>query len=251
MSTTTITTFTDGLAGYWPFDYDYDDAAGSNDGTPVGSPSFVPSSIIQGISLTESDYINIGNVLNFGADDSFSLSAVFNILADNDNTSGALISKVTSTTIYGYTLNVIPLSGHVTIAIGDNSAIVTASSSPGSISKNTFYRATARINRITDIMDLFINQMGESFAPAHAANSDISAIGSLSTNDNLRIGRSHDDQLRYAGIIDDVRVYNRALTDLEVCALGAWPNKESGQCYWFGQEKTPESWTRQKPSQGG
>lgn len=243
---TTVTTFLNGLLSHWPFDSDYDDAAGSNDGTPAGSPSFVPGAVSQAVSLpTVNDYINIGNVLNFGADDSFTLSAIFNFSDDTDAGQEEIITKAISTVVQGYFLAIQPALGRVKIVIGDDSSNIAAVTIDNVIVKDTFYRLTGRVNRLTDRMDLFLNEMGEDAAPVSMGNVDISSVGTLTTSHHLRIGRAADNNQRFKGIIDDVRIYDRALTNLEVCGLGAWPNRENNQCHWADKKKASGSWSEQ------
>ena len=75
----------------------------------------------------------------------------------------------------------------------------------------TFF--TAMIDRDSDLLKLSIN--GDSFA-----TTDISGLGTIGSNaDPVRIGYEKANNDYFYGAIDEVRIYNRALTETEVTTL--------------------------------
>ena len=66
-----------------------------------------------------------------------------------------------------------------------------------------------------DNFDLYINNVARSITIENNMADDIS----MDTNQNLNIGRAPYDAMYFSGVMDDIRIYDRALTIPEIQSL--------------------------------
>ncbi|MDA1169405.1 MAG: LamG domain-containing protein, partial [bacterium] len=215
----------DGLVGYWKLDEGAgtsaaDSSGHGNSGTLTNGPTW-SADPTNSISFTNpyaldfdgvDDYVDGGNnnSLTFGAGNSFSYSVWFKQDTAQSGWRGLVYhdSAGKSQGHIGLQATTRYLSG----GTGDGSTWQTNSSTYVPV-VNTWVHAVVTLDRGTNVMKLYADgvEVG-SFAHAHVPASP--TLG-------LRIGEGSPGTERFDGSLDDVRIYNRALTASEVSSLAA------------------------------
>ena len=212
---------TNGLVGQWSFDgkdmvRNVADTSGqTNHGFLVSFPA-TSSVVLQGkigqaLMFSGSNYVNVGNasILDYGSTNSFSASAWFKT-SDVVSTQVILGKKQTSGTAAGYMMRV--TSSALQIIIGDGTNTVTANSA-STLLPNTWYQGVIVLNRATNLASVYINGV------LSGTPQSISVVGSLSNALAFRIGAVNNNVTSWGGSLDDVRVYNRVITQAEITTL--------------------------------
>jgi len=186
----------DGLVSRYKFDGDAGDSAGSNHGTEVGDPCYAPGMHGQAISLDGSgDYVDCGNDSSFDINDSITLSAW--IKGTFNNNWDGIITK-------GY-------DWQLTKGMGDEAVFFCLG--PGSIIGST---------NIND--DQWHHVVGVCDGSRLSLYVDGKLDGFTQTSGSLRVSGSNvyiggGVSTSFNGLIDDVRIYNRALSVEEIRTL--------------------------------
>ena len=200
---------TNGLAGYWAFDNNYNDSSGlGNNLTPINSPVFTPGYIYYALDDTKggSAYAPDNATFAMGSNESFTVScwirpsnvgAINCVLAKGDYQSG------TNDTFVIYN------SGKVfRFGLGDGSSFDTVDA-PVSLSPLTWYNLVGVYDSVAGQINLWVN--GVSNAPVPWTTGTYHSAGPLS------IGAAPDHTYAFSGIIDEVILWtNRALTGAEI-----------------------------------
>lgn len=224
---TTPTSADTALKGYWSFDgadlsgtTASDRSGAGNDGTLTGGPVAAIGKIGQALSFDDvNDYISVpaNSSLQIAGD----VTVAVNIkISSGASGSGSIITQSagneleTGNFLYGLH---IPAAGNGTTDIewyheyGAGSNIIVSFNT--NLSFNTWYNIVAVRNDTTKTVALYVN--GALFQSQSYTNS---ATGG--NNTSMSIGQSLSAGGHwFGGSIDDVRVYNRALTATEVTAL--------------------------------
>ena len=195
----------------WKLDGAVDDSYGSNSGTNNGV-TFTDGVDGQAGSFANGDYIGIGDSLDFGTS-SFSISTWINPAPDESTKYYYIVSKGNSP---GYLLR-INSDDTVTGRISDGSGTVSTVSRE-TISNNNWYHLTYAVNRNDNNSRIYINGVQQDSA-------DISAIGDITNSGSFEIGRVDGTSGPYEGLIDDVRIYSKALNPKEIFELYRWGTK--------------------------
>lgn len=229
----------DGLVGYWKMDeasWVNDcstatvlDSSGNNNhgkscpnaaGTQPAGGKFGNGGSFDG----SNDYVNIGNQssLNFGSQ-SFTVS-----FWTKNPISGRAIAKMNWTGTgdpndeAGWYVSAI--SSGLDWGIGDGTNLWLKPTYPYTFNSNQWYLVTGVFNKETGYFYGYINN-------DLIGSNDISAYGSVTNNKSFMIGRRDCSAPTYFnGLIDEVRIYNRALSPAEVKALYEWASGPVG--YW-------------------
>jgi formylmethanofuran dehydrogenase subunit C len=215
-----------GLVGYWKFDEGVgtvakDSSGNGNDGTLTNGPiwsSTVPTTRFynpKSLSFDGvNDYVNAGNGSALNIDGDVTVSAWVNTNGYNFASNLAIIDRFDGSRI-PYALSATENSGDMwwfAIFDGTNAPAV------GSIiSFNTnWHHITGMRHQASDTIKLYVDGVLTSAATDTTA-------GSLSTNTNTYIGARLQGGLQRAfpGLIDDVRIYNRALSASEIATLAS------------------------------
>ena len=204
-----------GLVGWWKFDEGsgtvaYDSSGNGNNGNLTNGPTWVTGKIGGALSFDGlDDYFEVPS-RTWGIDNLLSLSLWYKI---ESTTSGAAFSLGSSPYDNETLLLFSPNIKFYHHKSGGNYALLQASSqlSLWSHFVGLFYNGFA-----SDQMKLFVN--GNS-VDAEYSTSGSPALLSDIENRKLRIGRRVDNSGFYKGLIDDVRIYDRALSAEEVQAL--------------------------------
>jgi hypothetical protein len=198
---------TNGLVGWWPFNGNANDESGNgNNGTVNGATltsdrlgNSNKAYIFNGIS--NKIEISSTNQLNFGVNPSFSISVWIN---KQTQVSGGVISKA------------VPLNGFswkgFNLVFDDFQIGYPCLSNVVSPSINSWNNLVYTINNgsvIAYLNGVIANQ----FYCAQIINN------SISTNENLYFGVDRDGNNYFQGQIDDIGIWNRALSQQEITAL--------------------------------
>ena len=206
----------------WNFDNNANDSAGSNHGTPHGNPTYVAGKFGQAISLDGDDYVDCGNPaeLNFATGD-WSICAwinttqsddTFTIFANGGDESGGI----------RYTLAVGETGGAGTIVLttDDDDAKRQAVSSAGAVNDGEWHHVVGlRAGNTTQVyvdgvLDGTITlPLGYDLSGTSQHNAYVGAI----TDHRDATGNTLDKL--FVGALDDVRIYNYALSPAEIMSV--------------------------------
>jgi predicted outer membrane repeat protein len=206
------------LVGWWKFDEGTAgtayDSAGTNHGTVYG-PNWTSGQINGALSFDGTDdYVEVADApsLRFGQYDSFSMSFWARPLS-----SGYVLSKMRtsncSSGIFGYQANWTASKFHLVI---EKSCVqsVAVGTLEGAAPPESWYHVTC----VYDNKDMAIYMNGQ----LHNSGTFNHNTGGTTPDKNLAIGaRSYDSTItsHFGGVIDDVRIYNRALSEQEIQQL--------------------------------
>lgn len=218
-------TLNDGLIGYWKFDETSgirsEDASGhGNSGTLIGVPS--PSTAVAPTNFTNArslnfdgtnDYVSMGDasVLEVETRPSFSMSTWFNPTASPGAESTYVLAAKGVPSSAGYAFQYEKISGNFVINISKYGVVdqrVTIAELP----VGTWHHLVG-VQRSGSV-EYFVDGVSQ------GSYSNASAYLASGTSE-FRIGAASDGTLKANGLIDDVRIYNRALSTGEVAALAA------------------------------
>lgn len=210
----------EGLIAYYPFNGNAkDESENGNDGTLYGPPKRTIDRFGRPERAYEfdgiDDYILIPSSNSLNIRDSLTISAWVRFQVIPDSGSHILMkSKVAGTYEYGFSLNS-QHSGALSASIGGNNVVEVDSKT---VSVDTWYHIAATW-RYPGECELYLDG---------AKNDSVRTIGNIDPNIcELTIGRIRPDENRnsYGGIVDDIRIYNRILTESEIKNLyheGGW-----------------------------
>lgn len=218
---------TAGLVAYYPFNGDTNDASGNgNNGTIVGGVTYTTSPAGQAISLDGiDDWVNVGDVDALDGQQQITISAIvnpsetqwggWNIVTKHDTwgeqyyyfsfsarTDGTLFFGISEDPSYGTELHAQTTSPVFSINEWQHVAVVFDGSQPALEDRiKFFYNGVAQNSTLTSIYD----------------------VDQTPVNDKpLRIGATRSSAGGYypfAGMIDEVYLYNRALSETEIQQL--------------------------------
>ena len=202
------------------------DASGNgNSGVLTNGPLFVAGKNGGGVSLDGvNDFVNLSNPLSLRLTGSMTLSAWIKSSAFPFD-DAAIISKRQSSNT-GYQLDTTVDSGPRTIGfkISDASGNGIARYGATALALNTWYHVAGVYNASGRTMTVYLNGQVDNGAqigtvPAAQSNS----------NQNVNLGRRPGvpGTFNFAGVLDDVRIYNRALTQAEIQSDMATPDRKS------------------------
>jgi hypothetical protein len=226
-----------GLVGYWKLDENTGtsttDASGNGfTGTLTNSPTwtsagkFGPAVSFDGAQVSNSDVIDIGDQSALELS-TFTISAWIYRSGACAFSTCPIFSKGMSGNI-GYALELQDISGYkAVISIRDGLQSVTGTTT---ISTDTWYHLAATVNGST--IKLYVNGILEGQA--------VQTVPTTFGNETVKIGnRNSNNDVTHNGRIDDVRVYNREISSIEVQALYDWAPGPSG--HWKFDEKAGTS----------
>ena len=198
-----------GLVSYWNADNHALDVKGSNDGTPRGGTTFASGFLNQAFSLDGvSRYVEVPDSPSLSLTGPLTLEA--KIRLNTNSVQQAIIEKYDVPGLNGYFLRIIngKLYAAVcnpTLAGAQQPALGTTTVSTGDWHHvAAVYDGTTIKLYLDGVLDGSVNS---SFAPTNGSAS-------------LKIGARGDDaNTRLNGLIDEVRIYNRALSEAEIQSL--------------------------------
>ena len=193
-------------------------------GRRIGDPDQVPGRFGNGLKFAASDAVDLGDIGDFKNDQSFSLGAWTKV---PDQARGSIIAKSdTKEGIRGYDLSV----EH------DRVSALFSSRWPGYAIKLTTQAAVLQADAWHHV---FVTYDGSEVAagveiyvdgqrkPTVINSDSLKDEGSLGTSKSLLLGRRDADEALSGGVLDDVRVYDRRLSETEVRTLHLGSQLES------------------------
>ncbi len=207
------------LVAYWPLDVDFNDYSGNGfDGTPMGGATIVADATRGNVlSLDKGDYVNCGNppALNFGTND-WTLSAwVKNTMTGTGDSNKGTIIGNGGDTGGGKRYCLIQSEqqeGEVTLVTDDDSKKRQARGDDTKVNDNTWHHVLGV--RDGGTIRIYIDGVEEG---SSSINEDLSGT----SQHNLYLGCITDNPdpaalyKFYDGLIDEVRIYNYAVNELE------------------------------------
>ncbi|MCJ7664414.1 MAG: LamG domain-containing protein [Desulfobacterales bacterium] len=190
------------------------DSAGSNNGTLVNGPVWTSGQIGGALSFDGvNDYVDMGDPadgsLDFGAGDSFTLSLWFK--RDVINVDHTLISKrevIDGINNEGYSWRI--YNNKLYAGIEGTNTVATAITGNTTIGANQWYHAVFVRDVAADKIYLYLNGISDTDPVTDATTT------TLANTYKFMIGRWEYYDLYFDGLIDDVRVYKKALSAGEV-----------------------------------
>lgn len=212
-----------GLVGYWKFDEGTstmaNDSSGyGHTGTPINSPTWTAGRFGGGVyfNKTLAPYINVGDPADGSLDfpfNDFSFSAwVYTPNVDTSSNVYTILSKSRySTTVNGWVFA--ERYGQYVLQLGRDDAIcdiVWYAGFTTPVTGGVWQHTTVTINRNGNAT-LYINGV-----KADSVNISSGSSCDLSNSFNFTIGSRESGDNNFNGTIDEVRIYNRALTSDEI-----------------------------------
>ncbi|OGF80556.1 hypothetical protein A2930_03115 [Candidatus Giovannonibacteria bacterium RIFCSPLOWO2_01_FULL_45_34] len=222
----TYTGLNQGLVGYWSFDGKdmagvkaYDRSGQGNDGTLTNGPASAIGRIGQGLSFDGSnDYVNTNYAPTISSGTSFSLSVWF-------KTTGTVLGdEIFSSLITGGSPHIIlsTVNGACTPAtaiiwdVKDDAGTGVFTCASKTFNDGLWHHAVGIIDRATQTSRLYVDNILQD-------SDSISTFGAFTLTGNPFFIGARDgggsDSVHFPGSIDDVRVYNRALSADEIKRL--------------------------------
>ncbi|MDZ4227745.1 MAG: LamG domain-containing protein [Candidatus Levybacteria bacterium] len=206
-----------GLVGWWKMDGNANDSTSSaNDGTVSGATlvNDRKSEALKAYSFDGSgDYIRMGNVLNQPTND-FSISAwvksTYN--AGGGGNRNGIVYKKPTVQLYstGYRLNM--PDGNFVLSIADGTTDNTLTTSPtDAYNDGNWHHVVGVVKRGVELR-IYVDGSSAGSTPSTLETS-------ISGSNIFEIGGETTTAQLFTGQIDDVRIYNRALSATEVTAL--------------------------------
>jgi hypothetical protein len=212
------------MVSWWPGDGDANDIQDGNNGTPQNGATFAPGKVAQAFSFDGvDDFVEVQNSANLNLTQALTVDAWVNPAVANQY--GGIVEKTVGDHVN--TQYLLHLEGGVVFF---RLIIV-----PGVDHRTVHSNSVIPINEWTHVagtwdgatMKLFINgvQQTETLAVTPPINSGAGPT---------LIGRLGDNIYHFAGLVDEVEIFNRALSAQEIIALyladGAGKCKNNDQC---------------------
>ncbi len=216
-----------GLVGHWGFDegtgtVTYDESGNGDNGTLIGGPTWQSTSTCKigyclGFNASSTDYVGIGDpasgVLDFGTGD-FTVSAwAYTPILDTSSNWHSIVGKwVYSTTVNGWDLYSRYGSYYMMLGQGTGCAIMWGGLG-APVTPGVWQYISVTVQRNGNAT-MYLNGVQTSVA-------NISSYSScnLSNTYSFNIGARENGSLIFNGSLDDIRVYNRALSASEIKQL--------------------------------
>ena len=199
-----------------------DSSATGNDGTLLGSPSWTAGQIGSGALDFSGDFDRVeiadNAATDFGSGD-FSVGFWF-----NSNSPSASVSRLVGDLNGGYGFVFYESSG--TLNFLANSSGGSATTSVGGLFDGNWHHVVG--TRSGSDFNLYVDG-------SLASNVNAGAVTSVSNAETLRIGASSSSHGDYDGLIDEVRLYDRALSSDDVTQLFAFDDVGPAQTIPIGQ----------------
>ena len=201
-----------GLVAHYPLDGNGNDAAGNHDGTLAGNPPFVDGVEGQAMNVVaDGQYVTIPYADDFGLN-TFTISVWVNAAA-SDSSLGILGTRFNSDNTFDVKVTASTIHGD----IGDGTAwLTTALDIPqaqgGDIKRNVWYHIAYVLDDAADTAELYVDG---------ALATTMTVTGTplfMKPDQELRIGLDYPTE-PMRGAIDEVRIFNRALSPAEVAHL--------------------------------
>lgn len=209
----------DGLIAYWSFEeivgnITWDNSGNSNDGVVSKDLWEIPSKVGLGFVFNGDDYVDVGNrpSLNFDSTESFTISAWVKL--DNSIEDWRVIAgKANTSSLNGYVLRH-STNGNLNMMIEDNGDDYSQSNAIAreDYRDDKWHHVVGVINRQDNTNTIYVDGIQKD-------QSNIDYVNDLINNYLFNIGSLGKTGLSFKGFIDEVRVYQKALSSDEITQL--------------------------------
>ena len=210
----------DGTVSYWTFDNDdvigttIYDVYGTNNGTALNGPSSTTGKVGQAFDFDGvDDYINMSNPsnLNFDASTSFSVVAWINHSKNNVGTYETVLAKQQST-VEGYYLYR-SVANRTTFYVRAGTNVSNPRINGSDVDQTQWHFLVGVYDKTKNITSLYID--GDNKTDSR----EIETWGTISNSLDFLIGARSDGSQVFNGSIDEVAIFDRALTQNEILSL--------------------------------
>lgn len=202
------------LVSYWTAEGNADDVIGDNDGSLVNQVAFAPGYVHQAFSLDGNGYIEVPDSLSLSITGPLTLAA--NIKLTTNTTQQAIIEKYEQPGINGYVLR-IGSTGKIEASVCDQVScghFLKAVGGATTVSTGVWHKVAAVYDGTS--IKIYLDGILDGTIPTEVVPTDGAS--------NLKIGaRGDDNNKRFGGLIDDVKIYNKALSATEISLVSYWP----------------------------
>ncbi|MDO9068905.1 MAG: LamG domain-containing protein, partial [Deltaproteobacteria bacterium] len=191
-----------GLVSWWKAEGNAYDSVGGNHGTLQGGTTYATGQVGQAFSFDGvDDYVNVPYSLSLELQDSITIVAWIN--SSNNSINRAIAGKAGGYQIF------IEAGGH--LDLGFYNGTWTHLQSSITIPENEWVYVVGTFNATDGTMQLYINGVPDT---------NLITAQRMSANANgVKIGGFGSDGAPFSGIIDEVKIFNRALSALEISTL--------------------------------
>ena len=216
---------TKGLVGYWTFDgadigssgtIAKDRSGNNNNGTLTNGPTRIEGKIGQALNFDGvDDFVNIGSNANLQLTGAMTICAWFKADTIDTVNEDYIVARSTADPLGPYALYLFSGSS---LGFGwrdDVGALEVYETAGGVIQTGIWTHVCAARNSALNDVDIYINTVNTAVTPT-------GNVAVTTTSSNTTIGRLGDyvaGNVSFDGLIDDVRVYNRALSASEIMKL--------------------------------
>jgi len=203
---------TTGLVAHYKFDGDAKDAAGTHHGTTSGGAGFAAGTLGQALNMTSDlQFVSVPYAADL-AMNTFSVTAWVK-LADKTGNRGIIGTRFNGDNTFDLKVDAVRIHGDIGNGTAWlNTAVDVVTAQGGSLNVGEWYHIAYVIDDATDSAKLYVNG---------ALATTITFSGTplfMKSGQELRIGVSYGTEYMH-GMIDDVRIYNRALSEGEAASL--------------------------------
>ncbi len=212
---------TEGLVGYWDFEEGEgiivnDQSGNSNNGTSTNGPKWATASDLPSDAFVSGkgamdfdgtdDYVDMGDVLDFGQSDDFTISA----WVKTTNTNGYVVQKINSAASIYYYFGV--FSSKLRVKLKDVNANNPEMNSTNIVNDGKWHHVVS-VRDAGNNLYLYIDGMSDRAPVVDTTNSTLANDGAFEIGQRSNGGAG---KVPFDGLVDDVRIYNRALSVEEV-----------------------------------
>lgn len=204
-----------GLVVHYTFDGDFKDSSeNGNDGSSVGNVTFVDGKVGKGAKFDGSSYIQVNDSNNLDLSDAFSFSVwLYREKPMDDGVRMPILCKGESDDLWESPYRLF-------LGLGSTNAEICLIDENQSDSAEHSSNATVPTQNWTHLAVTWDGTRATFFENGAVSTVIRTEISNIYSNDhNLLIGADSVDGNFYHGIMDDLRIYNKAISDVEVKAL--------------------------------
>ncbi|HEY1172240.1 MAG TPA: LamG-like jellyroll fold domain-containing protein [Verrucomicrobiae bacterium] len=200
------------MTHHWPMDGDFVDYVGSNNGLNFGAGLTNAARIgTQAGVFDGADYVDVG-ALNLGNNFSIATWVRLDVGATNIQTLVANSAGGASTDGFRLYVNTFNTSdGAVVLETGNGTANNNARTSTGVVGTNGWAHVTLTMNRSSGTAVIYVNGVN--------VTTDGSVVTNFTNSSAIHLGQMASAGFRLRGRLDDVRIYNKVLSQTEVTTL--------------------------------
>jgi hypothetical protein len=234
-----------GLVSHWKLDGDATDSAGANHGTVWGNPVWVSGKVNGALKFDGSgDYVDCGSGASLNITGGVTITGWIKLsalgrdqkIAGNQNgfTGGYKLGLFSNNKI------------EFEIRTSSNASYFNRDVAGGVVmGMDVWYFVAGVYSQSAGYIRTYVNG---------ALDREVATTAVLGASTGpLRIGCEpySTGQCNFNGIMDDIRIYSRALSEAEILSLYAPPQSAQESCFEFSQVLSPEQWFWQDESQTG